>query len=227
MSTRPYDYTYMSIEKVEKIVEVLKAKYHPVAILLHGSRAVGKERPHSDWDILMLFDGNVPRRGYREIIDGEDIEWKAFKIPAATDSIIGIFDMNLQFARMLWEENTAGSVLLEKASVAYSRGPQLSPDDIRREKQFLDHKLFGMIDDINTPYMFLRHLGVFFNRVSNLWFEILHNEFPKPFYIAIPEIRERDAEYSQHLEVLYSSTTSREKVDAGRWIVQKLFDGRL
>ena len=213
----------MSDEKAEKIVEVLKEKYNPVAILLHGSRAVGKERPHSDWDILMLFNGDIPRRGYRESIDEEDIEWKAFKIPTATDSIVDIFGIYLRFAKVLWEEGSAGSTLLEKASATYAKGPQLSQDDIRREKHFLEHKLLGMQDDVDTPYMFLRHLGVFFSHSVNIWFEVLHNEFPKPFYLAIPEIKERDPEYSKHLYILPSNASNQEKIDAARWIVQKLF----
>ena len=217
----------MSNEKAEKIANILKEKYGPVAILLHGSRAVGKERAHSDWDILMLFDGDIPRRGYRESIEDEDVEWKAFKIPAAADSMVDIFGMYLQFAKVLWEEDGAGSVILENASAAYSKGPQLSPDDIRCEKKFLMHKLLGMQDDVDTPHMFLRHLGVFFSRASNLWFEVLHNEFSRRFYLAIPEIKARDPEYGEHLNVLPSNSSNEEKIEAAGWIVQSLFGDRL
>ena len=92
----------MNEEKQEqKIVAVLKEKYNPVAIFLHGSRAVGKERVHSDWDIVMLFTGDIPRKGYREEIEGEDVEWKAFNVPAEESSIHEVFDVYLQFAKVL------------------------------------------------------------------------------------------------------------------------------
>ena len=92
----------MSIEKQQKIVEILREKYNPIAILLHGSRAVGKARSHSDWDIIMIIRDQIPRRQYRESIDGEDVEWKAFNIPKENDSIIDIFEVYLQFAKVLW-----------------------------------------------------------------------------------------------------------------------------
>ena len=211
------------MEKIEKVVKKLREKYDPEAVILHGSRAVGKERVHSDWDIILLFKSEIPRGGYREKVEGEDVEWKAYIIPSTDDSIIDTFDMYLQFAKVLWEKGRVGSDLLERASMAYSKGPQLSADDIRREKQFLEHKLLSMGDDVHTPYMFLRHLSVFFNRASNLWFEILHKEFPKPFYLAIPEIVERDEEYAKYLEKLYSNISEEKKIEAGRKILEKLF----
>ena len=135
--------------------------------------------------------------------------------------------MYLQFAKVLWEEDSVGSALLEKAFDTYSKGPQLSQDDLRREKQFLVHKLLGMQDDVDTPYMFLRHLGVFLSRASNLWFEVLHNEFSKPFYLAVPEIKERDPEYYEHLDILPSHASSLKKIEASQWIAQKLFESKI
>ena len=32
------------------LTDILRRKYSPTAVLLHGSRAVGKERDNSDWD---------------------------------------------------------------------------------------------------------------------------------------------------------------------------------
>lgn len=208
--------------KEKEIAEVLRNKYHPVAVLLHGSRAVGEERQHSDWDIIMLFD-DVPRKGYREQIEGEDVEWRAYKVPTEDDSIIDTFDLHLQFAKVLWEANGEGTALLQRASAFYAKGAQLSEDDIRRAKQFIEHKLRGMEDDIENPSMFLRHLGVFFNNAVNLWFEVLHNKYSKPFYLAISEIKEQDPQYAEQLDALSSKAPNQEKIEAGRWIIHKLF----
>lgn len=212
----------MNIE--QNIVEYLKSKHHPVAILLHGSRAVGKNRLYSDWDIIMLFNEEIPRKGYREEVDGEDVEWKAFQLPISDDKIIDTFDVYLQFAKVLWEKDSIGTDLLQKAITRYNRGPNLSKDTIKREKQFFEHKILGMKDDKDTPYMFLRHVSILFNRASNMWFEILHNEFAKPFYIAVPIIQEKDFEYYQHLMILCSNDSSNdEKIVSAEWVAGKLF----
>lgn len=210
-----------------KIVEYLRSRYQPVGILLHGSRAVGKNREHSDWDIIMLFDKEIPRKGYREEVESEDVEWKAFQTPISEEKILDTFDVYLQFAKVLWEKELVASELIQKALMVYSKGPNLPEETVKREKQFFEHKIFGMKDDKDTCYMFLRHLSVLFNRASNMWFEILHNEFAKPFYIAIPIIKEKDANYYDHLMILCSNTSSNdEKIVAAEWISKKLFSDR-
>lgn len=211
------------MNKEKQIVEYLKNTYNPISILLHGSRAVGKNRLNSDWDIFMIFDREIPRKGHREEIAGEDVEWKAFNLSTTQENIIDTFDVYLQFAKVLWEKDQAGSGLLKKARDEYNKGPNLSPDQIKREKQFFYHKILGMKDDKETPYMFLRHLSTLFNRASNMWFEILHNEFAKPYYFAIPTIQEKDPEYYQHLINLCGNGSNEEKISSAEWIYNKLY----
>lgn len=207
-----------------KIVEYLKEKYKPVAMLLHGSRAIGKERLHSDWDIFMLFEDSVPKKSNREEVDGEDVEWKAFSLPVINEQIVDKFDANLQFAKVLWEKGGDGTDLLNRAKVEYAKGPNLSDEDLRRIGQFLAHKLNGMEDYLGDQFMFARHLSVFFSRAAVLWFEILHNEFSKPYYLAMPIIKEKDPEYFKQLEILTAINVSNEdKIKVGRQIYQKLF----
>lgn len=212
------------MNKEAKIVEYLKSAYSPAAILLHGSRAAGKSRPHSDWDIIMLFDKEIPRKGHREEVAGEDVEWKAFQIPVSADKIVDTFDVYLQFAKVLWEKDSLGSDLLKEAESEYQKGPNLSENQIKREKQFFQHKILGMKDDRETSYMFLRHLSVLFNRASNMWFEVLRNEFAKPYYIAIPMIQKQDPEYYKHLMVLSGNGSNKEKISSAEWIFKKLYD---
>lgn len=207
--------------KEQKIVEYLKNKYHPVGIILHGSRAVGKERAHSDWDIILLFREAPSRMKYREEVEGEDVEWKGYVLPIKNEEIILRCGAYLQFAQVLWEEDGEGTDLTHRASVEYAKGPRLSNEEKEGELLFLRHKFLGMQDNEEVSYMFLRHLSVFFNRASNLWFEILHNEFSKPFYLAIPEIKERDPEYCRHLKILSSNIANSEKIIAAERILEK------
>src|SRR3989338_6636415 len=125
------------METKEQIVSFLKDKYHPIAILLHGSRSVNKERPHSDLDIIMLFDKEVSMKGYREEVNGADVEWKASTLPIKDNEIISTFDVCLQFEKILGEANGEGSDLLRRAQVEYEKGPKpYTQDETKREKQF-------------------------------------------------------------------------------------------
>lgn len=211
------------MDKEKSIIDFLRNKYNPTAIILHGSRAVKMERKNSDWDIFMIFKNEIPRSNFREEIDNEDVEWKAFKMPIDDKNILSTFDVYLQNARVIWEKDNDGSNLIESAKKVYSHGPNLTKDDIEREKIFLKHKLNGMIDDIDTPYMFLRHLNVFFNRASNMWFEIINNKFPMPYYLAMPKIQEEDSEFALNLLILSSNNSNQEKINAAEKIIKRLF----
>ena len=209
--------------KKQKIIDVLRQKYNPVAILLHGSRAVGMEREHSDWDVYMIFDHKIPRRSYREEIAGEDVEWKSFLIPSEEESIMGVFDIYLQFAQVLWEKDLVGTDIIQRAKLVYSKGPALTSEEVAGYKQYMAHKLLGMEDDIESPELFFRHLGVFANRSVNYWYEIKKNEFSKPLYMSIPDIEKRDPEYARFVKVLTSDKPKAEKINAGRKIMELLY----
>jgi hypothetical protein len=192
-------------------------------VILHGSRAVGMHRPHSDWDLLLLFTEKPEVTINRETIAGEDVEWKAVRIPVAENAILGTVGVELQFGRVLWEdESQAGTQLLEQASAFFAMGIQISEADRAKYKQFLCHKLAGMEDDIATPYLFLRHQYVFFLRASNWWFE-LKGQYPKPFYMAMPIIRERDPEYHALLLTVSAAGPNETKIAAAHRLVSRLF----
>ena len=61
----------------EKLVEYLVAKYDPLAIILHGSRASGTNRPHSDWDLVLLVDKDTPTE--QVLVDGSAIDIEALR----------------------------------------------------------------------------------------------------------------------------------------------------
>lgn len=201
----------------------LREKYGPIAVILHGSRAVGMNRPHSDWDILVLFTEKPAMALNREEIAGEDVEWEAVKVPVAENTILDTVGVELQFGKLLWEdESRAGTRLLEQAAAFYAKGVQVTDADRAKYKQYLCHKVASMEDDIATPYMFLRHQYAFFLRASNWWFE-LNGQYPKPFYMAMPIIRERDPEYHELLLTFSAEGSNESKIAAARCLVSRLF----
>lgn len=211
----------LTIEKA--LTSALKAKYQPSAILLHGSRAVGTERFHSDWDIIMLFAVLPDRINDREVIYGQCVEWKAFQSAVSQPALFSTFGTYLQFARVLWEANNEGSRLLNLSRVVYANGPKLSEDYRRREELFFTHKLDGLTDDANTPELFFRHLCAIFNLSVKLWFELIEAKYSQPLYFAIPLIRAKDPSYSAHLAALLSSHDNLQKIDAAKQMFERLF----
>ena len=214
----------MSVQ--EQIIDFLRQKYNPIAILLHGSRAVGKARPHSDWDILMLFDGPVPRKGYREEIAGSDVEWKAYMLPILSESIVDVFDVYLQFAVVLWERNGEGSDLLNRAKAEYAKGPKpYTEDETSREKQYFAHKVLGLEDDKETQYLFFRHQCVLRTLALRLWFEFRNKKFSQPLYLSMPLIQKEDPEFYNHLvSFTAQDTTSDQKIGDAKWMFSRLFE---
>ena len=205
------------------IVSLLRERYSPVGVILHGSRAVGMDRPHSDWDISLLFTEMPVLTLDREELAGEDVEWSAILVPVAADAILKVVGVELQQAKVLWEDDShAGTRLLEQATTFYGKGVQLTDGDRAKYRQYLSHKVAGMQDDIATPYLFLRHQYAFFLRASNWWFEV-RGMYPKPFYLAMPLIRDRDPEYHGLLLTLSSSASNEAKVSAARQLVSRLF----
>jgi uncharacterized protein len=69
----------------EKILEIIKMTLHSVApdakIILFGSQARGDEKPDSDWDILIIMDGeNIVRSEYDKITNPlYDLGWETGK----------------------------------------------------------------------------------------------------------------------------------------------------
>lgn len=206
----------------DAIVEQLRREYRPVAVVLHGSRAIGMSRPRSDWDILLLFTEKPQLAMNREEIAGEDVEWTAIRVPLADTEILKIVGTELQFGKVLWQESDSGSRLLDQSAKLYAKGVRLSDAEKARYKQFLRHKVASMEDDAATPYMFLRHQYTFFLRASNWWFEI-NGEYPKPFYIAMPSIYDRDRDYHDLLLTLCEAGSNESKIAAAHRIVTKLF----
>ncbi len=213
-----------TMPEAASIVKHLRDKYRPAAVILHGSRAAGYARKHSDWDLFLLFLNDPQPSVDRVDIDGQDVEWQGLRWPFPENEFYRRCGVQLQFAQILWEDDSrAGTALLNLAAGFYSKGIQLAEGQKATYKQYLIHKANGMEDDIETPYLFLRHQHIFLERASNWWFE-MRGEYRKPLYVAMPVIQRRDPEYFSLLLTLSSAGPNALKLHAARQLVSKLFD---
>ncbi len=201
----------MNIE--QKLIDHLKEKYNPRAILIHGSRATGFAREHSDWDFAILVDKNV--EGEREIIDGQNIEIRVLVLP---------FDEAKMGER--WMVVREGNIkvvydpenLLEdsiKKVTSYYNQPLVNTEiDITGHKAWYRSQLDGMIDYQHEQEAFFRKLGELYLRTIKYWFNFKHNTYMPQVYLSLPKIEKEDPEHFKLLKILAGNYTNAEKIEA-------------
>lgn len=213
----------LPMDKEAAITTYLRQQYQPLAVVLHGSRAIGQQRRHSDWDVFLLHHEPPTRAFGREAVAGEDVEWQAITVPVADQALLKTCGVVLQFARVLWEDaSCAGSTLLRQAAAFYARGVALTDADKAAYRQYLIHKAHGMEDDAGTPCMFLRHQQAFLERATNWWFE-MRGDYKKPLYVAMPLIQANDPVYHDLLLQLAAPGANLDKVRIARLLISRLF----
>jgi predicted nucleotidyltransferase len=211
-----------SMDKMQTFIDTLRAKYQPVAIILHGSRAVGKSRPHSDWDFYLLYEDKTSVSMSREMIAGEEVEWTAFQLPVTDERLLKDLDRTLQFGKVVWELDSAGTRLLEQARRIYARGFDIAPGERPRYKLQLVSKLLSMAESFEAPHIFLHYQFEFYHRALNWWFN-LRGSYGMPYYAAAPRIQAEDPEYWALLRVVCGDVSKARKIEAGKLIIARLF----
>lgn len=211
-------------QKEEKIVEYLKNQYNPDAIILHGSRAINQGRPHSDWDFIFLFNTEPLAGDFREVVDGENVEVQSELLPIEEDKILDQIGLKLQNAKVLFEKENEGTELFTKARRVYEVGFQWPETWPNGPNLWMQGRIGGMKDNSDDSLLFYRYFCQFYPRAINDWFRVLHRQFPKPEYLALPHIQEEDLEYYVLLtELVDPSVTLEEKVSTAEKIRVKLF----
>lgn len=93
---RIWSYLMVTVEQINEIVKRVVSNYHPEKIILFGSYAYGEPTEHSDLDLLIIKDSDLPRykrgrevrkyiRGLKVAVDlvvytREEVEkWKEIK----------------------------------------------------------------------------------------------------------------------------------------------------
>jgi len=208
----------------EEILTHLKEKYNPDVIILHGSRARGKERPHSDWDFIFLYSNSESLVNGRELYKEQNIEFTSHILPVALEDIESEFSTKLQGAKVLYEQNGKGTALLKEAEALYQKGVYWSPERTENHKLWMQGRIDGMKDNIDDPLFFFKYATDFYQRVFNYWYWVSQNAFPQPIYVAEEETRDRDPEYLELVQQFADMDTSpEEKVAIAEKIRDRLF----
>lgn len=78
----------------------------PVAVLLHGSRAVGREHPESDWDLCVLVEGAREPDWRTQQVGDVSLDLDIVPVTAPDSVIINRFGTSLRSAQVLIDRPT-------------------------------------------------------------------------------------------------------------------------
>jgi hypothetical protein len=210
----------------EIILTHIKEKYQPDVVILHGSRALGKAREHSDWDFIFLYNEESRKvANGRELYQGQNIEFTA--VTAPVDDIIETFNTKLQSARVLFDTNDQGARLLEQANEIYSQGISWSDQKIADHKLWVQGRIDGMRDNFDSPELFYKYFSDFYQRVFNYWYWITKKQYSQPIYIALKEMAGDDKDLAELIGRLVEAETSlEEKVNISEKIRDHIFESK-
>lgn len=208
----------------EKLTQYIIEKYSPLAVLLHGSRASGNERTHSDWDFAILVNKGIETE--REIIEGQNIEIRVLIVPFPElndqnkSPWIVLRDGNV---KVLFDPNNIAKDIIEKVTAFYKTPLHFSETDTSGHKAWYRSQLDGMIDYQNEQEAFFRKLSELYPRVIMYWFHFVRHSYMPQVYYSIPIIKNEDPEYFALLGKLASNISNQEKIDVCEQVYIKIW----
>jgi len=201
--------------------EYIVDTYHPQMLLLHGSRARGKNTPQSDWDMLMIPSGNSPTtvQPFSFMHYSIDIQSLTDISFSKSPSLIPYFAQGI----LIIDKEQIGEKLQEEAQELYNLGPkELNPADYALRKTFYERCLARLEDNRHNPMIFHYRFGALYERIFRYWFEI-RREWSLPIYEALPYIEKADTRFFEMAQDIILTTDLEKKIYYAKAIHQHLF----
>ncbi len=206
----------------DKIVDHIKEKYNPLAIILYGSRATDVAKEHSDWDIACLINGESKSDSFE--FEGESLDLGLYHYPLDLVTALKHFDGTLQSARLLYDQNAAGEKFLAEIKSHYALGRNLTDEQLALRNQFMTRRLKKLQQSQDNSALFAIHIGVFIERATQYWFEVLNNKWRTSLRSRLVMIEQEDKEFYNSLETLGSEKVNNlEKISTAQSIIDKIF----
>lgn len=217
-----------AVASEQEIVRHLVSRYHPEAIIAVGSRADGRARPGSDWDLYLLLapDPSAPRGPIAapDSFDAELLDVALVRLPIAESEIGLLFGPNLRNARILTDNARSDAArICESAAALYARGRRLSPEEIERRRHEMARNVARMKARADEPGPFFEALRYVFYIAHRSWYEVLRDEWSLSVHRAMAEIEQRDPTFHRPLLTLALSSRPAERIEAADEIFRRLF----
>lgn len=203
-----------------KLTHYLKKKYNPLAIVLHGSRANGMAREHSDWDIAIITEKKMRPR--REVVYGANIELKEFILPLPEDTFLGFF-FRTENTKILFDTDAIAQNLILKNDLLIKEGNLFDQTDCVARCAFLLSSLDGIQDYASEPLILFDKKIDFYTRIVDSWFRFKKNEFEPSHYYAFPIIQKEDPAFYSLIEQFVGETSSHTLIEICNKIIHSLF----
>jgi hypothetical protein len=154
----------------QKLIDYFKQKHQPLAIILHGSRAVGKEKEHSDWDTFFVL--KEPRKIYREIVFGQNCEGANIGYPISdVDLKKHAWSLRRGNARVLFEVDGIGTEILERCAKITESELPMSKEEWQSWQAWYAARIDSMKDYRDDPVAVTIKIGHIYQTSVVLWFE--------------------------------------------------------
>ncbi len=175
----------------DEIVDHLRARYNPVAIVLAGSRAQGSARAASDWDLFLFCGKKHGTELYTFAGHKLDLTFHTWPKPenyVFTNPYAPIYPAKILF-------DTSGGQLqgvLSRAKELSEKGPLLAysvacADHVKKLTRWLDK----VCTHADRPEIQFYYAGILYEAVIRVWFE-QRNLWPLPPVRAFPQIQSSD-----------------------------------
>ena len=205
-------------EVAERVLQELQ----PVAVLLHGSRAVGRERPDSDWDLCVLMHGVRDPSWRSQQLGGVSRDLDIVPVTASDSLMTDIFGTSLRFARVVADSSDGvGAAFIARAQCLHERGRQVPVSTLVEQAAHAQRVARRMAGSTRQPDLFFFHLSTFFGLAVRYWFDRA-GRWPEPPYAALKSIRAADPDYASLLSELASDLTAHKKIQAAEEIAGRL-----
>jgi predicted nucleotidyltransferase len=198
----------------EQIVAHLVKKYHPLGIILHGSRAGNYATQHSDWDFFVFSAKKITnkRRNEQLVIEKEFIDIMIWQFPIANGDLKKYFAKYCGIAKLVYCANPLVSNMFLKIQKIHNQGLHLSSKEIARANKEIEKSLGRLYDWVNDD------LGVFFLRSSdiyqtlyNYWWNIKNHAYSISPRQGLSIIKRKDKKFFHLLQIISSNTNNLKK----------------
>lgn len=207
-------------ETEQAIVSFIKEKYNPLAIILHGSRANGHAREHSDWDIVLITKEEVD--AHREILGDANIEYTRIITPISESKFYG-FKIRTGNTKILFDtDGIAEKLITQNDTHASMHNPMPESGQKSRYAYFIS-AINGMRDDAADPLKLFDKKLDFYTRIVPTWFSLHKSQNQPSGYLAFPIIEKEDPVMYKLIQDFVATYEASELIRIGNEIIAHFF----
>lgn len=184
-----------------EITSYLHTKYHPKAILLHGSRVRGDAFDESDYDLVLISENS-------DQVRPEYYERMALDVSGVlpTEAILKTGQTPIWPCLILFDDGDGlGKRLAQDTEEAFLKGPMpLTKEEIKNRCNFSNRLIQRIQGRGGDPLLRFYYLGDFYQRVLRYWCE-LNQKWTLSAHLILALIAKDDPLFYQDIKDLWTN----------------------